>query len=83
MIVINNPNNPTGAAIPTSVLEDIVAFARPRGIIILSDEVYRPLFHSLPSGQAAPPSILGLGYDKTVATGFMSKAFSLAGIRVG
>lgn len=30
-----------------------------------------------------PPSILSMGYKKTVATGSLSKAYSLAGIRVG
>ncbi|KAK4177738.1 putative aminotransferase [Triangularia setosa] len=83
MIVLNNPNNPMGSTTPRSVLQDIVAFARERDIIVFADEVYNPLYHSLPEGQTAPPSILTLGYKKTVATGSMSKAFSLAGIRVG
>ncbi|GAB1310570.1 Capreomycidine synthase [Madurella fahalii] len=83
MMIINNPNNPTGSTTPKTVLEGIVAFARQRGIIVFSDEVYSPLYHSVPDGQEAPPSILALGYDKTVATGSMSKAFALAGIRTG
>lgn len=49
----------------------------------MADEVYRPLFHSLPAGEANRPSIISLGYKKTVATFSMSKAWSLAGIRVG
>ncbi|CAK7227294.1 hypothetical protein SBRCBS47491_006522 [Sporothrix bragantina] len=104
MIIINNPNNPTGAPIPRSVLEDIVRFAQQRGIIIVSDEVYLPLAHggtlapnpdegesgifaevreSSPQPPAPPPSILTLGYDKVIATGSMSKAFALAGLRLG
>jgi len=83
MIIINNPNNPMGSTTPKSVLEEIVAFAKQRGIIILSDEVYSPLYHSLRAGQEAPPSVLALGYEKAVATGSMSKAFALAGIRTG
>ncbi|WQF82616.1 Putative aminotransferase, class-I, pyridoxal-phosphate-binding, aminotransferase, class I/classII [Colletotrichum destructivum] len=83
MIIINNPNNPTGATIPLPVLENIVAFAKLRNIIVMADEVYRPLFHSLSEGESMPPSILSLGYDKTISTGSMSKAFSLAGIRLG
>ncbi|KAJ9151830.1 Capreomycidine synthase [Pleurostoma richardsiae] len=83
MIVLNNPNNPSGAVIPASVLSSIVSFARARGITILCDEVYSPLFHGLPSEADAPPSILSFGYDKTISTGSMSKAFSLAGIRIG
>ncbi|TDZ20167.1 Capreomycidine synthase [Colletotrichum orbiculare MAFF 240422] len=83
MIIINNPNNPTGATIPKSDLVRIVEFAKARDIIVMADEVYRPLFHSLPAGESAPPSILSLGYEKTVSTSSMSKSFSLAGIRLG
>lgn len=83
MIVINNPNNPTGSTTPQPVLEAIVAFAKERDIILFSDEVYSPLYHSLPPGQDPPPSVLALGYSKTIATGSMSKAFALAGIRTG
>lgn len=83
MIIINNPNNPTGVTTPKAVLQNIVDFAKSRNIIVMADEVYRPLFHSLPAGESMPPSILSLGYDRTVSTSSMSKAFSLAGIRLG
>jgi len=53
-------------------------------ITILCDEVYRPVFHSItPISKDFPPSILSMGYENTIATGSMSKAYSLAGIRVG
>lgn len=64
------------------MLQYIVNIARQHDIIIHSDEVYRPLFHSLDADQH-PPSILSFGYEKVVVTGSMSKTFSLAGIRVG
>jgi aspartate/methionine/tyrosine aminotransferase len=84
MIIINNPNNPTGATTPKSVLQGIVDFARERDIIVLSDEVYRPLFHGIsPVDEEFPPSIISMGYSKTIITGSMSKAYSLAGIRIG
>lgn len=83
MIVLNNPNNPTGSTIPRAVLSSIVEFAKARGIIILCDEVYSPLYHSLPTEVDMPPSILSFGYDKTISTGSMSKAWSLAGLRLG
>lgn len=84
MIILNNPNNPTGAPIPVEVLTKIVEFAKARDIIVVSDEVYRPLFHELyQPGYVAPPSVAALGYEKIVITGSMSKAFALAGIRVG
>ncbi|KAM7191809.1 hypothetical protein V8F20_009172 [Naviculisporaceae sp. PSN 640] len=83
LIVINNPNNPIGSTTPKSVLASLVSFASARDITILADEVYSPLYHSLSPGESAPPSILTFGYSKTVTTGSMSKAFALAGLRVG
>lgn len=81
--VYSNPQNPTGAILRREELQGIVDIARERGILIHSDEVYRPLFHSLDSDQEIPPSILEFGYKNVIATGSMSKAFSLAGIRLG
>lgn len=81
--MINNPNNPSGVPIPKSVLHGIVEIARKRNIWVLSDEVYRPLFHSLDVSEEAPPSALSLGYERTIVSGSMSKAYSLAGIRIG
>lgn len=84
LIILNNPQNPTGAIIPRSTLEEIVELARPKNILIHADEVYRPLFHSIsPADKEFPPSILSLGYENTIATGSMSKAYGLAGLRVG
>jgi aspartate/methionine/tyrosine aminotransferase len=84
LIVLNNPNNPTGAILPKSLLQNLVDFAESKEIVILSDEVYRPIFHSIsPMSPDFPPSILSMGYSNTIATGSLSKAYSLAGVRVG
>jgi aspartate/methionine/tyrosine aminotransferase len=84
MIILNNPNNPTGAIISKSTLDSIMSIAREGGIIVMSDEVYRPLFHSIgPMDEDFPPSAINMGYDKVVVTGSLSKAYSLAGIRTG
>ena len=67
-----------------SKLEEIVKIAQEHNLIVLSDEVYRPLFHAIsPVDPEFPPSILSLGYEKTIATGSLSKAYAMAGIRVG
>lgn len=80
----SNPNNPTGAVLKRSLLQQIIDVATERDIIVFSDEVYRPIFHSIsPVDPEFPPSILSLGYKKAIATGSLSKAYSLAGIRVG
>lgn len=80
----SNPNNPTGAIIPRSMLEKIVEVAAENDSMILSDEVYRPLFTGIrPMDPEFPPSILSMAYPKAIATGSLSKAYSLAGTRVG
>jgi aspartate/methionine/tyrosine aminotransferase len=63
-------------------LQHIVDIVREHDLIIHSDEVYRPLFHA-DSTEDHPKSLLDLPYEKSIVTGSMSKAFSLAGIRVG
>ncbi|OGE51149.1 hypothetical protein PENARI_c014G03979 [Penicillium arizonense] len=83
LIILNNPQNPTGAILRREELQAIVDIAREHDILIHSDEVYRPLFHSLSQSEGTPPSILEFGYEKVISTGSMSKAFSLAGIRLG
>ncbi|RMZ87508.1 hypothetical protein DV736_g5263, partial [Chaetothyriales sp. CBS 134916] len=84
MIIINNPHNPSGAVVTKSTLEDIVQVAAEKNLIVMSDEAFRPVFHSiLPSDDDFPPSAINLGYSKTIVTSTMSKAYGLPGIRVG
>ncbi|KAF5265766.1 hypothetical protein FOXYS1_3410 [Fusarium oxysporum] len=62
----------------------IAQIAKEKGIILFSDEVYRPLFHGGASGQIdIPKPATSLGYERTITTGSMSKGYALAGIRVG
>lgn len=80
----SNPQNPTGAILPKSLIHALTDYAESKSIPILSDEVYRPLFHSIsPLDDDFPPSLLSAGYSNTIATGSLSKAYSLAGLRVG
>ncbi|OJJ97179.1 hypothetical protein ASPACDRAFT_46033 [Aspergillus aculeatus ATCC 16872] len=83
VIILNNPQNPTGAVLHREFLRSVVEIAREHNLIVHCDEVYRPLFHSLPQGETSPPSILEFDYENLVSTGSMSKAFSLAGLRIG
>lgn len=78
MICINNPNNPTGALMSTSFLQELVELARANGIYILCDEVYRHLTQT----DEWCESIVDL-YEKGISVSSMSKVFSLAGLRLG
>ncbi|CCC71292.1 hypothetical protein NCAS_0G04050 [Naumovozyma castellii] len=82
LIIINNPNNPLGSAISTETLNDICQLCEENNIYLHCDEVYKPIFHSMPEGKSVPLSGCQL-YDKAITTGSMSKAFSCAGLRLG
>ena len=73
LIILNNPNNPTGIRFDESVIEKIIALARVHSSWILSDEVYRD--PSWPS--------LSDRYEKAVSVSSLSKMYSLAGLRFG
>ena len=79
LIAMTNPNNPTGALMGHDTLAGVAAIARENGAWVLSDEVYRGTEQS---GDAITPSIADL-YEKGISTAGMSKAFSLAGLRLG
>ncbi|MBN1333821.1 MAG: aminotransferase [Synergistales bacterium] len=79
MICLNNPNNPTGALMGKDLLEEIVEVARSVDAWILCDEVYRMLVHEQ---DLHIPAMADL-YEKGISVGSMSKAFSLAGLRLG
>ncbi|KAK3359640.1 pyridoxal phosphate-dependent transferase [Lasiosphaeria hispida] len=80
VIIINNPNNPTGAILPLPALQSLIALAAAHSIILYSDEVFSPLFH----GTTRPvPPLVSLGYPATISTGSVSKTIGLAGIRIG
>lgn len=78
LICLNNPNNPTGALMPESVLREIIDMARSVDAWILCDEVYRHLSQE----DMWCPSIADL-YEKGISVSSMSKVFSMAGLRLG
>ncbi|MGJ3800606.1 aminotransferase class I/II-fold pyridoxal phosphate-dependent enzyme [Limosilactobacillus fermentum] len=78
LIVLNNPDNPTGALMSQAGLQTIVDIAKSVDTYVLCDEVYRHLTQE----DGYSPSIIDL-YDKGISTSSFSKVFSLAGIRLG
>jgi aspartate/methionine/tyrosine aminotransferase len=79
LISLANPNNPTGALLHEADLREIAAIADAAGAWVLCDEVYRGIDQE---GSGTTASIADL-YPRGIAVGSMSKAFSLAGLRLG
>ena len=78
MIVLCNPNNPTGSVMNNEVMGEIIAIAGETGCWLLCDEVYRG---SELNGVECN-SFVG-STPKTVVNSGLSKAYSLPGLRVG
>jgi aspartate/methionine/tyrosine aminotransferase len=79
LVCLNNPNNPSGSLMDEDYLQKIIEIVRPYGAYILCDEVYRGVNHE---GNHMTASMADL-YEKGISTCSMSKAFSLAGLRLG
>jgi len=80
-IYVNTPHNPTGRALPERVLAGIAQLAERHNLWIFSDEVYEDVWF----GEGAPASAFARPdmAARTVATHSVSKAYGLAGARVG
>jgi aspartate/methionine/tyrosine aminotransferase len=79
LIIINFPHNPTGSLIGRVALEKLLAFARDRGICVLSDEMYRLLEYDAADRLPAACDV----YENAISLFGMSKSFALAGLRIG
>lgn len=78
-IVMNFPHNPTGQVITEAELTELIQICDKQGIWLFSDEVYRLL--GTPNQPWALPA--ACAYDKALSLGVMSKAFGMAGLRIG
>jgi aspartate/methionine/tyrosine aminotransferase len=76
LILVNSPHNPTGATIGDAEMEALHEFTAERGIQLVSDEVYHPIYHGSQAKSAAR-----LPHATVISD--MSKAFSIAGVRTG
>jgi aspartate/methionine/tyrosine aminotransferase len=79
LIMVTNPNNPTGAVLTEAEMDEIVRVAKRAGAWIVADEVYRG---AEVRGAWVTPTFWGR-YAKVIVTGGLSKAFGLPGLRVG
>ena len=78
-IVLNCPHNPTGYLMSKNKFHEIIEIARKYDILIFSDEVYRFLEYN---DNDRLPNMCDC-YEKGISLGVMSKAFGLAGLRIG
>jgi aminotransferase len=80
VILLGNPNNPTGAVIPRAELEGIAKLAIEHNLIVAVDEVYsRLVYETEHVSIAAMPGMR----ERTVLLDGFSKAYAMTGWRIG
>jgi aspartate aminotransferase len=81
MIIVNSPNNPTGAVIPADEYERILAVCAKHNIWLMADECYSHFIYDA----GKPYSIAGRANSKehVIVAGSLSKTFAMTGWRAG
>ena len=82
LIIINSPNNPTGAVYSKEELEEIAQICLDNGIYIIADEVYEKFIY----GDVTHHSIAGFSQDikdNTITVNAVSKTYAMTGWRIG
>lgn len=79
-LLVNTPNNPTGAVYSSASLEAIREAAIAHDLWVMSDEVYETQTHSAP--HISPRSLDGMA-ERTLVIGSFSKSHIMTGFRIG
>ncbi|MDP9024798.1 MAG: pyridoxal phosphate-dependent aminotransferase, partial [Candidatus Eremiobacteraeota bacterium] len=79
IVAVNFPNNPTGAIATHAAMNELVAVCRDRGLLLLSDEVYRGVERDAAKRLTQAADI----YERALSLNVTSKAYGLPGLRVG
>jgi len=80
ILLLNYPNNPTGAALSKQDVEDIAAFAIEHDLIVLTDEIYDELTYDREHFSII--SVPGMR-ERTIYLHGFSKAWAMTGFRMG
>jgi arginine:pyruvate transaminase len=83
-LVVNTPNNPTGAVYSRAAMAEIVASCAEAGLWLISDEVYdgQVWEGEHVSARSVAGHVAG-GAERVLAVGSMSKSFAMTGSRLG
>ncbi|HEY5743912.1 MAG TPA: aminotransferase class I/II-fold pyridoxal phosphate-dependent enzyme [Terrimicrobiaceae bacterium] len=81
VLMLNFPNNPTGATMPADELERIAAVCVKHNLVVLADEIYSELTYD----SASHPCIAALPgmQERTILLHGVSKAYAMTGWRIG
>jgi aspartate aminotransferase/aminotransferase len=81
-ILLNSPNNPTGAVSTLEELSAIAGIAEKHGLLVVSDECYEKFTYDANSPHIPVASLPGMK-ERTFTVSAASKTFSMTGWRIG
>ncbi|KAI6210255.1 Kynurenine-oxoglutarate transaminase [Aphelenchoides besseyi] len=81
MLILNNPNNPTGKLYNREELNAVAELAKEFDLLVVSDEVYE--WHVYPGKEMIRFASLPDMYERTITIGSAGKAFSATGWKLG
>jgi aspartate aminotransferase len=81
-IIINSPNNPTGAVIDEARLSALAQLVRERHLIVVSDEIYDELIYP-PARHVSILQVAPELHEQAILIGGASKTYSMTGWRIG
>ena len=82
-IILNFPNNPTGAVCPAATLAEVAAIiARHPNIQVMSDDIYEHLIHD-GTRHATLAAVAPELRDRILTIGGVSKSYAMTGWRIG
>ncbi len=81
IVLVCNPNNPTGTVYTLEEMENVAEFCRQHGLLLISDEVYREFVYD---GRRATSALELKGCEEfVIVVDSLSKRYSACGIRLG
>jgi succinyldiaminopimelate transaminase len=83
LIWVNSPGNPHGRVLPATHLAKVVAWARDRDVVVVSDECYLELGWESEPVSVLSPDVCGGSYEGVLAVHSLSKRSNMAGLRAG
>ena len=82
-IVINSPNNPSGAVLNLDELKSIAEIAIKHDLYVISDEIYEKLIYNDNTPHISIASLDKDIFERTIVVNGYSKSYSMTGWRVG
>ena len=83
-LILNSPNNPSGAIYPAAFVEEAVQFCERKGIWLIADDIYHKLVFD---GKTAPPACRYSDRDpeatKVILVNGVAKLYGMTGFRIG